>query len=137
MTPVLKRALAPLAATFIASGATAEPPRPRAPHVETHDTIGDLLANPALAGFAHRTLPWAGRRYDTTMKLSEIAALLPYHSHVDPGTVLAGLNRLIDDANADRQVFYPIYPEADRQVRPELAEAGLFFFRGAPGRLSR
>lgn len=133
MKPVLKRALAPLAATFIATGAAAEPPRPLAPHLETHDTIGDLLANPALAGFADRTLPWSGRQYDTTMKLDEIAVLLPYHSHIDPVTVVAGLNRLIDDANAGRQVFYPVYPEAERRARRDLAEAGLFFFRGAPG----
>jgi len=67
------------------------------------------------------------------MLIGEIATLLPYHSHVDPGAVVAGLNRLIDDANAGRQVFYPVYPEAERQARPDLAEAGLFFFRGTPG----
>ncbi len=129
----LKRALAMLTAAVIATGAAAKPPRPAAPHLRAQDTIGDLLASPVLAGFAERILPWAGRRYDTTMRLGEMAALLPYHSHVDRGAVVAGLNRLIDDANAGRQVFYPVYPEADRRARPDLAEAGLFLFRGEPG----
>jgi acetyl esterase/lipase len=66
------------------------------------------------------------------MRLDGIAALLPYHSHVDPQTVVNGLNRMIDDVNAGRQVFYPVYPEEQRQARPDLAETGLFFFRGVP-----
>ena len=73
MTTFLTRALAPLAATLIAAAAAAEAPRLRA-----QDTIGDLLAKPALSGFAQRTLSWAGRQYDPAMKLGEIAALLPF-----------------------------------------------------------
>jgi acetyl esterase/lipase len=133
MKAFLNRALAPLAATFIATGAAGEAPRRPAPHLQAQDTIGDLLANPAFSGFADRTLPWAGRQYDPATKLGEIAVLLPFHSHVDAPTVVAGLNRLIDDANAGRQVFYPVYPEEAQHARPDLAEAGLFFFRGTPG----
>jgi acetyl esterase/lipase len=133
MRPILNRALGPLAASFIATSAAAEPPHAPAPHLQPQDTIGELLENPAFAGFADRTLPWAGRRYDTGMPIAEVASLLPYHRHVDPGTVVDGLNRMIDDANAGRRIFYPVYPEADRQARPELADVGLFFFRGEAG----
>ncbi|MCY1251555.1 hypothetical protein D9M72_653310 [compost metagenome] len=49
------------------------------------------------------------------MRLSDIGGLLPYHSVVDTGTVLGGLNRMIDDVTAGHQVFYDIYSEADRR----------------------
>lgn len=127
------RALASVAASVLAASAAAEAPTTQAPHLRVGDTIGDLLAHPALAGFADRTLPWAGRRYDGTMPLGDIAALLPYHSHVDPGSVVDGLNRMIDDVNAGRRVFFDIYPEAQRRADPGLAATGLFFFRGEPG----
>ena len=33
---------------------------------------------------------------------------------------------MIVDANAGRQVYYPVYSEAAQHARPDLAEAGLF-----------
>jgi len=52
-------------------------------HLNADDSIRDLLGHPAFAGFARLLLPWDGRRYDETMRLSEIGSLLPYHSHVE------------------------------------------------------
>jgi hypothetical protein len=39
-------------------------------HLNADDSIRDLLAHPAFAGFARLLLPWDGRRYDEAMRLS-------------------------------------------------------------------
>ena len=96
-------------------------------------TIGDVLRHPAFSGYARHILPWDDRPYDEAMRVSEIGGLLPYHSAVDTGTVLGGLNRMIDDVTAGRQVFYDFYSEADRRDDPTKENTGLFFFRGRPG----
>ncbi|NML74735.1 alpha/beta hydrolase [Rhizobium sp. S-51] len=67
------------------------------------------------------------------MKLSEIGRLLPYHSAVETGPVLGGLNRMIEDVAAGQQVFYDIYFDADKRADPSKENTGLFFFRGRPG----
>lgn len=87
-------------------------------HLTVDGRLADILDNPAFAGFAERILPWAGRRYDPAMPLGQMASLLPYHSAVDTSTVVAALNRMIDDAGAGQTVFYDIYSEAERQADP-------------------
>lgn len=101
-------------------------------HLNADDSIRDLLGHPAFAGFARLLLPWDGRRYDETMRLSDIGSLLPYHSHVDPETVVGALNRMIDDVNNGHAVFYPFYSEEQKQEQPARENTGLFFFRGKP-----
>ena len=96
-------------------------------------TLADILDNPAFAGFAARMLPWDGLTYDRRMPLAEIGSLLPYHTHVEPDVVVAALNRMIDDVDAGRPVFYDIYTEEQKRAQPAKANAGLFFFRGRPG----
>lgn len=85
-----------------------------------------MLAHPALANFAHHILlrpEDSGAR----LKFTEIGRLMPWHSHIDPQVVTAGVNRLIADADRGNQVFYSFYPDKYRD------ETGLFFFRGKPG----
>jgi acetyl esterase/lipase len=96
-------------------------------------TIGELLVHPAFDGFAPRLLPWDGREYDRQMKLADIGALLPYHTHVEPKTTVDALNRMVDDAADQRRVFYDIYAEAEKRLDPAKGHTGLFFFRGQPG----
>jgi hypothetical protein len=69
-------------------------------HLSANDTIRDLLAHPAFAGFGRLLLPWDDRTYDDRMPLRNISSLLPYHSHVDPATVVSALNHMIDDVNS-------------------------------------
>lgn len=106
--------------------------RTPAVHLRVDDTVGDLLTHPAFAGFGRLLLPWDDRRVETTMRLREIGALLPYHTHVDPAAVVSSLNRLIDDAAAGRTVFYDFYTAAEKEADPSLRNTGLFF-RGTPG----
>jgi acetyl esterase/lipase len=97
------------------------------------DTVGDLLGHPAFAGFGRLLLPWDDRRVDTTMRLRDIGALLPYHTQVDPTVVVAALNRMVDDVAAGRAVFHDFYTAAEKETEPSRRNAGLFFFRGKPG----
>lgn len=102
-------------------------------HMKTESSLADLLNHPAFAGHAPLLLPWDGRSYDETMRISEISSLLPYHSNVDPDVVVSALNRMIDDASDGSTVFYDIYTSEQKRAVPARANAGLFFFRGKPG----
>jgi acetyl esterase/lipase len=104
-----------------------------AAHLSIDDTIGDLLQHPAFAGFGRHILPWDNRRYDETMRLRDIASLLPYHSHVDPAVAVSSLNRMIDDGSAGRTILYDFHTAAEKRADPSLEHTGLFFFRGKPG----
>lgn len=104
----------------------------QAAYLRTDNRIADLLNHPAFAGFARLTLPWDDRDYAETMRLTDIGALLPYHSHVSPDVVVSSLNRMIDDASAGKTVFYDIYTKAQKQAEPTRENTGLFFFRGQP-----
>jgi acetyl esterase/lipase len=101
-------------------------------HLSVDDSVADILNHPAFVGFGRLLLPWDGRRYDVTMRLSNLGSLLPYHSHVDPVVLVSSLNRMIDDASVGRRVFHDIYTEAQKQVDPSRKDTGLFFFRGKP-----
>jgi acetyl esterase/lipase len=102
----------------------------QAAHLRADDRIRDLLYHSAFAGFARLTLPWDNRDYDDLMRLRDMATLLPYHSHVNPGVVVSSLNRLIDDAAAGRTVFYDIYTKAQKRAEPTRENTGIFFLRG-------
>jgi acetyl esterase/lipase len=102
-------------------------------HLDARSTLRDLLRHPALAAFAPLILPWDDRAYDERMPLARIGSLLPYHTHVDPETVAAGLNRMIDDAAGGKTVFYRFYSDAQTHEQPAKDRTGLFFFRGSPG----
>jgi acetyl esterase/lipase len=96
-------------------------------------TLGDVLHHPAFTGFARRLLPWDGRAYDERLLLRDIGSLLPYHTHVDPGAVVSGLNRMIEDVAAGRTVFHDFYSDAEMQRDATKRNTGLFFVRGKPG----
>ena len=102
-------------------------------HLTADDTIQDLLNHPAFAGFSRLLLPWDDRPYDNGMRLRGVGSLLPYHSHVDAGTVVSALNHMIDDVNNGRTVFYDFYTEKEKQEERARSNTGLFFFRGKPG----
>ncbi len=103
-----------------------------ASHLRVDNTVGDLLAHPAFAGFGRLLLPWDDRRVDTSMRLREIGSLLPYHTDVDPAVIVSSLNRMIDDATAGRTVFYDFYSADEKAAEPSRRNTGLFFFRGKP-----
>lgn len=102
-------------------------------HLTTGNTIRDVVNHPAFAGFGQFVLPLDRGRYDNDMPLANIAALLPYHSNVDPDAAVATINYLIDEAASGKPIFYDYYTDQQRQADPTKAATGLFFFRGEPG----
>ena len=107
--------------------------RQKGAHLTADDTIQDLLNHPAFAGFGRLLLPWDDRTYDDSMRLRNVGSLLPYHTHVDPATVVSGLNHMIDDVNSGKTVFYEFYTEDEKAEQRAKSNTGLFFFRGKPG----
>lgn len=102
-------------------------------HLTVTHTLRDLLAHRALARFGRLLLPWDGRTYDPAMRLRDVGSLLPYHSHVNPTTVVSALNRIVDDVNDSKTVFYEFYSDEEKKRQPAKTNTGLFFFRGKPG----
>ncbi|GAK49568.1 hypothetical protein U14_00791 [Candidatus Moduliflexus flocculans] len=102
-------------------------------HLTTSDSVRHLVNHPAFQGFAQSLLSWDDNTsyYDTP--LTNVRALVPYHSHVNPDIVVDALNRMIDDVSAGNTVFYEFYTKQQKQAAPGKAYAGLFFFRGKPG----
>lgn len=121
---------APIAAS--ATPATV-PLRRSMAHLLPSDRLGDLLDHPALAALARLLLPRSDVEVDRGAQLGDFASLLPYHTQVDAGDVIAGLNRLIDDVGAGRPVFIDIYTTAEKARDPTKVDTGLFFLRGRPG----
>jgi acetyl esterase/lipase len=123
----------------VVSGRTAgeimkeEARRNKGERLTADDTILDLLNHPAFAGFGRLLLPWDDRTYDDSMRLRNVGSLLPYHSHVDPGTVVSALNHMMDDVNNGKTVFYEFYTEEEKKEQRTKSNTGLFFFRGKPG----
>jgi acetyl esterase/lipase len=130
---MLARALLVLSLVLaVSSAAHAGEAASKAP-LTTDSRLRDLLNHPAFAGFARLILPWDNRPYDEEMRLSQLGALLPYHSHVRPEIVVGALNRMIDDADGGQPIFHDFYSAAQKQEQPSRQNAGLFFFRGKPG----
>lgn len=115
------------------ASAASAPLRPSTAHLAPSDCLGDLLDHDALSGFARLLLPRSDIEVDRKTRLGDIASMLPYHTHVDAHDVVAGLNRLVDDAGAGRRVFIDIYTPAEKERDPTKADTGLFFLRGRPG----
>jgi acetyl esterase/lipase len=102
-------------------------------YLTVNDRVSDLVEHPAFAGFGRLILPRTDVEIATNTRLSGFASLLPYHQNVEPQDVVKGLNRLIDDVDAGRQVFYDFYTDAEKKQDPSKAQTGLFFLRGKPG----
>jgi len=66
-------------------------------HLTTHNFVRDIVNHPAFRQFGDLMLPSNDNTgyYDTP--LGDIGSLIPYHSHVNPGIVVAALNHLIDE----------------------------------------
>ena len=102
-------------------------------HLTTSHSVRDIASHPAFQGFGELVLPWEdnSRYYDT--RLADVGSLMPYHSHVNAEVVVGALNRMIDDTDAGRAIFYDFYTDRQKQEDPTKRQAGLFFYRGAQG----
>jgi acetyl esterase/lipase len=102
-------------------------------HLKTNNYVRDIIKHPAFKGFGELLLPHDNNSgYYNTM-LSDIGALMPYHSHVKPDIIVGALNHMIDELNAGRTIFYDFYTDEQERQDPGKRFTGLFFFRGSPG----
>jgi acetyl esterase/lipase len=99
-------------------------------HLKTSDSVLDIVNHPSFAGFGRLLLPWDNRDYDKTTRLNDVKSLLPYHSNIDPDTVVDAINHLIDESNDGKTIFHDFYTDQQKRDDPEKKNTGLFFHRG-------
>lgn len=107
--------------------------QPKKGHLTPNDYVRAIVTHPAFQRFGELLLPWDdnSRYYDT--QLRDIGSLMPYHSHVNPVVVVGALNRMIDEVDSGKTVFYDFYNEQQKQADRAKNKTGLFFYRGKPG----
>jgi acetyl esterase/lipase len=92
------------------------------------------MEHPAFKGRGLLLFPWDDpERYPQRMRLAEIPALMPWHTFVQVTEIVAGINRLIQDVEAGKEVIYDFYSDGEKVRDPEKSRTALFFLRGQPG----
>lgn len=113
---------------------TESSPRREYEKISADDFIYDVMNHPAFADKGRLLFPWDGdRRYDASMTMRDAPALHLWHTNMDVDVMVDGVNHMIDEINAGKQVFYDIYTEEEKENDPTKENTGLFFFRGEPG----
>jgi len=102
-------------------------------HMNTKNSIRDVVNHPSFKGFGQFILPLDNRAYDGNMQLSRVGSLLPYHSYVEPEAVVETINYMIDQIAEGKIIFYSFYTQRQEQKNPAKKNTGLFFFKGKPG----
>jgi Esterase/lipase len=101
-------------------------------HLTINNLVQDIAEHPAFKGFGELLLPSDNNTRYYNTPISNIGALMPYHNAVHPEEEVAALNRLIDDVNDNKSVFYSFYNEQQIKQDPRKSNTGLFFYRGDP-----
>ncbi|WP_372776404.1 alpha/beta hydrolase [Mangrovibacterium sp.] len=102
-------------------------------YLTTNSFVRDIVNHSAFAGFGELLLPHDDNSAYYNTRLSNVGSLMPYHGHVVPEDVVGALNRMIDDTNNGKTIFYDFYSEDQKRSTPSKKNTGLFFFRGDPG----
>lgn len=102
-------------------------------YLTTADSVRDIVEHPAFKSFSQLILPTEQDTRYLDTPLSNVRSLMPYHGHVNPDTVVGALNRMIDDVNDGKAVFYDFYAEQQKRDNPAKENTGLFFYRGEKG----
>jgi acetyl esterase/lipase len=103
------------------------------PHVGIDDSALDVINHPAFSGFGRFILPNERSEINVGIRLNDINALLPYHSHINPDTTVGAINHMIDKVNEGETLFYDFYSEEEKRSDPAKKSTGLFFFKGKEG----
>ncbi|WP_205741272.1 alpha/beta hydrolase [Geofilum rhodophaeum] len=102
-------------------------------HLSINNFVRDIVNHTAFEGFGELLLPHDDNSSYYNTSLNNVGSLMPYHGHVVPNDVVGSLNRMIDDVNEGRNIFYDIYSEEQKQSNTAKGNIGLFYFRGNPG----
>lgn len=101
-------------------------------HLTINNYVRDIAEHLAFKGFGELLLPFDNNSGYYNTPLRNVGSLMPYHNHVEPDIVVDVLNRMIDDVNDGKTIFYDFYSEQQKQQDPGKRNTGLFFFRGNP-----
>lgn len=103
-------------------------------HITVDTPIGDVIDHPAFGGRGWLLFPWDEMwRNHPELPMRRAPELLLWHTCMDPRVFVDGVNRLIDDIDDGRQVFYDIYTDEEKTRDPRKEDTCLFFLRGDPG----
>ena len=94
----------------------------------TADTrITDVISDTAFGDYGRLIFPVDEWYYsgDTLGSLS-----MTWYTHIDPNKTVEICNYLKTQAVNGQTIFYDIYTDAEKAADPNLADTGLFFFRG-------
>jgi acetyl esterase/lipase len=97
----------------------------------TDNPMLDVVNHPAFKGFGERLLPRDNNTAYYTTQLNNIYSAMPY-SNISPALVTGALNRMIDEVNGGKTIFYDFYTPEQKGNDPSKENTGLFFFRGNP-----
>lgn len=101
-------------------------------HLTTNNYVNDIVNHNAFKGFGELLLPRDNNSGYYSTQLSNVGLLMPYHSHIDPNTVIGAINHMIDEVRNGRTIFYDFYTGEQKQLDQSKKNTGIFFFRGQP-----
>ncbi|MDO4548252.1 MAG: alpha/beta hydrolase [Clostridia bacterium] len=98
-------------------------------------TVADVIADPLFGDFGRLLFP-VDRAVSQDMTLAEVSSNSVYvwYSNLQPDKTVEIVNALHAQAASGEPVFYSIYTAEEIAADASLADTGLFFFRGEPGR---
>jgi acetyl esterase/lipase len=103
------------------------------PHLTATSSFGEVLDNPAFAGFALYMTPTEDPSAVPILPHYKLPDVAPRFGQVwDPQTLADGLNFVVDQVNAGRKVWYPLYSDKEIAADPSKKTAGVWFFPGDP-----
>lgn len=102
-------------------------------HLTTGNFVRDIVNHPAFKGFGELLLSRDDNSGYYNTPLLNVGSLMPYHGHVEPEIVVGAINRMIDEVNDGKTIFYDFYTNVQKQQAPDKNYTGLFYFRGKPG----
>lgn len=104
-------------------------------YITAKSKIVEVIKNPAFGTWGHLIFPWDEKtRYSATMTMRDAPTLHLWHTNFDVDLMVDGVNRMIDDINEGKKVFYDIYTQEQKAQDHSKNLTGLFFLRGEPGK---
>lgn len=92
-------------------------------------TVGEVIADPAFGDFGRLLFP-VDRNVPDSMTLAELSSSSVYiwYNNIQVSDTLDMLNCLHAWAASVKQIFYPIYRDAEMEADPSKRDTGLFLF---------
>lgn len=91
--------------------------------------ISDVIFCPSFQGFGRLLFP-VDRQFDYHTKLENIDDIYIWYNYINVNKTIEILNYLKQQVDAQYQIFYDIYTEAEKREDTTKRDTGLFFFRG-------